>query len=94
MAIQVVLRGGLNVYLKNTYKNIYRKYRREGENDLLYTSNERMKVRDLLENIGLSIQIVSFVLINNKRYTLTNDLLNMVLTDGDCIEIFPQIIGG
>ncbi len=95
MSIQVILQGAFKLCYKTKYKDIYDKYKKGIEqNSLLYPVVNDIKVGELLEDIDLPLSIISFVLINKNRHNINKDLLSMVLKDGDCIEIFPKIVGG
>ena len=95
MAIKVMLKGAFDLYYKNRCKEIYDKYKRGMErNSLLYPIDKEITVIELLEDINIPPSIVSLVLINKTRYSVDKNLLDVLLKDGDSIEVFPKIVGG
>lgn len=82
--IEVVVHGPLKKYFGNN----------EEETRLFHPINKSINFGELIDDLGISSRSVSFIMINKNRYNINNSLLDMLLRDRDCIEIFPNILGG
>lgn len=80
MAIQLLLYGMLKKHAGDI---------EEGENGLLYPYKQNITAAEVLDDLGISLKNVSFIIVNQTRYKS-----NIPLQDGDCVKILPRILGG